>query len=223
MKKMNKLDVLSWIVAVVNLIISVLYILQLPEIVPTHFNMNWVCDGMGSRWTAMLTAILPLAFCVCYPISKKYVQKENAKHSGILWLATELYLIVIHWAMLILSMGSGVQLGQQLDSAMFAWVLLGAIGLLYVVMGNYMPVIQQNHMLGFRLKWTLENEACWRVTHRFAGKMLVICGICLLTFLFLAICLGIPMTWGLIALFLTVCISCVVTSIYAYQHRDDKN
>ncbi|MDE5769677.1 MAG: SdpI family protein, partial [Oscillospiraceae bacterium] len=202
--KQNKINVISWIIAIVNVIISLLYILQLPEVIPTHFNLNWVCDGMGSRWTGMFTTVLPLLFCMFFPQIRKYIGKENVKYSGITQFAFMIYFVVLHWDVLF-TMRSGIQIGDQLESGSFIWILFGSFSLLYIVMGNYMPVIQQNHFLGFRVKWTLENEACWRVTHRFAGKLFVIFGICSMLLLLLGIILDIPAVSGSVVLFLMLC------------------
>ncbi|MDE7121523.1 MAG: DUF1648 domain-containing protein [Oscillospiraceae bacterium] len=157
--KQNKINAISWIIAIVNIIISVLYILQLPEIIPTHFDINWVCDGMGSRWNGMLTAVLPLILCMLAPLIRKHSRKENEKYSSITQLAFAIYFMVLHWNVLS-TMQSSIQIGEQLESGSFIWILFGSLSLLYIVMGNYMPVIQQNRFLGFRIKWTY-----WKMKH----------------------------------------------------------
>ncbi|MDE6729903.1 MAG: SdpI family protein, partial [Oscillospiraceae bacterium] len=197
-------------------------ILQLPKIIPTHFDINWICDGVGSRWTGMLTAVLPLVFCIFAPLIRKHSRKENEKYSSITQLAFIIYFIVLHWNVLS-TMQSGIQIGEQLESGSFIWIIFGSLSLLYIVMGNYMPVIQQNHFLGLRIKWTLENEACWRVTHRFAGKLFVIFGICSMLLLLLGMFLDISINSSSVILFLMLCIPLVWACCYAYQHRNDKD
>lgn len=56
-------------------------------------------------------------------------------------------------------------------------VLSFGFGLLFLVIGNYMPKVRQNKVLGIRVKWTLENEENWNVTHRFGGKVWVAAGL----------------------------------------------
>lgn len=50
------------------------------------------------------------------------------------------------------------------------------IGLLLLVIGNYLPKIRQNRTMGIKVKWVLEDEANWNATHRFGGKVWVVCG-----------------------------------------------
>ena len=62
--------------------------------------------------------------------------------------------------------------GIQSASAGSAVMAMG-FGLLFIVVGNYMPKIRQNSFMGIRVKWTLENEANWNASHRFGGKVWV--------------------------------------------------
>jgi len=45
------------------------------------------------------------------------------------------------------------------------------IGLLFTIIGNYMPSIKPNYFIGIRTPWTLENEMVWTKTHQLAGKL----------------------------------------------------
>ena len=45
------------------------------------------------------------------------------------------------------------------------------IGILFVILGNYMPKLQQNFTVGIRVPWTLNSTENWNRTHRLGGKM----------------------------------------------------
>lgn len=51
------------------------------------------------------------------------------------------------------------------------------IGLLFMIFGNYLPKCKQNYTIGIKIPWTLQSEENWNRTHRFAGRLWVICGI----------------------------------------------
>ena len=51
------------------------------------------------------------------------------------------------------------------------------MGLLFVVIGNYLPKARRNYTIGIRLPWTLANEENWNRTHRIGGFLWVIGGI----------------------------------------------
>jgi uncharacterized membrane protein len=50
------------------------------------------------------------------------------------------------------------------------------LGFAFAGMGIYMPKLKQNYIAGFKLPWTLENEANWNATHALAGKVWTIGG-----------------------------------------------
>ena len=84
---------------------------------------------------------------------------------------------LILWVMPFLSLLVGgvtvlLRRGIQNAGAGSAVMAMG-FGLLFIVVGNYMPKIRQNSFMGIRVKWTLENEANWNASHRFGGKVWV--------------------------------------------------
>ena len=70
-----------------------------------------------------------------------------------------------------------VALGQpvQMDVVMPA-----LIGLMFAIIGNYLPKCKQNYTIGIKIPWTLESEENWNKTHRMAGWLWLFCGIVLM-------------------------------------------
>ena len=64
------------------------------------------------------------------------------------------------------------------DDDLASLIMDCGLGLLFLIMGNYLPKFRQNGVIGIRVKWTMENEENWAMTHRFAGKCLMIAGPC---------------------------------------------
>ena len=84
---------------------------------------------------------------------------------------------MIFWVMPFVSLlmgGAAVMIEQGVSSAdaLSSLMALG-FGLMFLLLGNYMPKFRQNSFMGIRVKWTLENEANWNATHRFGGKVWV--------------------------------------------------
>ena len=50
------------------------------------------------------------------------------------------------------------------------------MGLLFVIIGNYLPKCKQSYTVGIKVPWTLNSEENWYRTHRFAGILWVIGG-----------------------------------------------
>ena len=84
---------------------------------------------------------------------------------------------LIFWIMPAVSLLTGgvtalLQRGVQSASTLSTAMSMG-FGLLFIVLGNYMPKFRQNSFMGIRVKWTLESEANWNATHRMGGKVWV--------------------------------------------------
>ena len=54
------------------------------------------------------------------------------------------------------------------------------IGVFFIVLGNYMPKLQQNYTIGIKLPWTLNSEENWNRTHRLGGKLYIVMGIAMI-------------------------------------------
>ena len=57
---------------------------------------------------------------------------------------------------------------SNISQKIYRLILL--VGVLYIVLGNYLPKCRQNYTIGIKLPWTLSNEDTWNYTHRMAGK-----------------------------------------------------
>ena len=68
---------------------------------------------------------------------------------------------------------------------LFMAVIYFGTGLLFMIIGNYLPKVKQNNTIGIRVVWTLQDEENWNATHRFSGKIWVASSIlCMLCGLF---------------------------------------
>ena len=77
-----------------------------------------------------------------------------------------------------------VNMGADIENLYMAFIYYGT-GLMFMVIGNYLPKVKQNNTIGIRVVWTLQDEENWSATHRFSGKIWVVSGIlCMLCGLF---------------------------------------
>ena len=77
-----------------------------------------------------------------------------------------------------------VNMGADTENLFMALIYYGT-GLMFMVIGNYLPKVKQNNTIGIRVIWTLQDEENWNATHRFSGKLWMALGIlCMLCGLF---------------------------------------
>ena len=85
-------------------------------------------------------------------------------------------------------------------------------GLIFIVVGSYLPKCKQNYTIGIKLPWTLNDEANWNNTHKFASKFWILGGILMAT------CGLLPENICLWAFFVIILIIALIPSIYSYMY-----
>ncbi len=76
------------------------------------------------------------------------------------------------------------------NSSLIGILVCGGIGVLFIILGNFMPQVKQNYTFGCRTPWALNDEHNWQRTQRMGGYTFVIMGISLLVIAFLGGLLG---------------------------------
>jgi uncharacterized membrane protein len=105
-------------------------------------------------------------------------------------------------------------LGKEIDAMS---VLPIVMGVLFLLIGNYLPKCAQNRTIGIRIKWTLEDEENWNATHRLSGKAWVIGSLLILASVFLPTVLAWWITIGV------TFVMALVPIIYSYCFYKSKN
>ncbi len=221
--KNNKSMIISFVLSILNLIGTLIYIPTLPDTVPTHFDMNWQVDAVGSKWIMLIPAFLPLLVSIGILLELKLRKKDypNRKPLQITMLILTVFFICVNWFLLWTMQGEAVIGAKMEHMPHIGYLLTLAYGLLLIAMGNFMPTITQNKTLGIKISWTLNNEQCWKLTHRFGGKVFVIAGFLLILIDVIAMIAGLSTKWLLIIFWVILTAIIVIPAIYAYQHRND--
>lgn len=84
------------------------------------------------------------------------------------------------------------------------------VGVLFLVLGNYMPKIKNNWFMGIRTPWTLSSEEVWNKTHRLAGKTFIAGGVVMIAMNFFPLAMQMPI------FFIMIAIMVLVPMIYSY-------
>ncbi len=221
--KTNKYLIITFAASIINLIASLVFVTTLPDIVPTHFNANFEVDSIGSKWTALILAFLPLLVAMSVLLELKFRKKDypNRKPLQITMLLISVFFICINWIMLCVMQGEAVIGAEMKHMPHFGFLLLIIFGLLFIGMGNYLPTIAQNKTLGIKISWTLNNEQCWKLTHRFGGKVFVAAGFLTILSSIIGMLAGISADLILIVFLIILSATLVIISVFAYHHRND--
>ena len=201
LKANRKTLIITSIVTILPVLIGIIYWDRLPDVMATHFGMDNEANGFSSKafavfgLPAVLLAVLWLGAFVTSHDPKRQNISPKMFSLG-LWIAPVVSLVVAATVY-------PINLGYELDITFFAELFLG---LMFIIIGNYLPKARQNYTIGIKIPWTLANEENWNRTHRLAGYLWMICGI-----LLIMICLTrlVPAQWSVGIFLILVLVPCV--------------
>jgi uncharacterized membrane protein len=195
------------VIAAIAIAFSVWAYPQMPPTVATHWNLNGTPDGFSSRLMAIL--IIPIVIVVMMGLfnvlPKLDPRGENyARFFGTYWLIcnTVIAFMLIAHAMII---ASGIGFPIRIDRLMPV-----GVGLLFIVLGNYLTRVEPNWFVGIRTPWTLSSDTVWRKTHRTGGYLMVLGGV------LVASCAALPRGAFLPVLVVAILVMAVIPIVQSY-------
>lgn len=183
MIKRNKWQLIISSVIILLPIVAGLFIWNyLPEQIATHWGVNGEENGWSRRsFTVFVIPLIMLAIhwiCVIFTARDPKNKDQNSKvFNMVLWILPVTSLIVCGFNFTSV-------LGNDINIGMMERVFLG---IMFVILGNYMPKCRQNSTIGVKVTWALRNEENWNKTHRFTGKLWFIGGLLLLATLLIPV------------------------------------
>ncbi|MFR1832326.1 MAG: SdpI family protein [Lachnospiraceae bacterium] len=175
MKISKKWSIATIAVIWIPCLIGILLWGQLPQQVPTHWNIHNEIDGWSPKW--MLVFGMP-AFMTVMQIFALFMYQNDPKKKNIskkLMGLMSWFIPAMTLVMVLLSYGAAM--GLSVDMGMAVSIF---IGLLMIGMGNYLPKSRQSYTMGVKLPWTLNSEENWNRTNRLAGWLWAVGGVLLI-------------------------------------------
>jgi uncharacterized membrane protein len=140
------------------------------QLIPVHFGPDGQPDRYGSKFEGLL--LLPLVAIACnlllsflprFEPRNEHLLRSSKAYNAV-WIAVIALLAVVHGTSI------AVVLGQ---SASLSTAIVGiAVGILLMVMGNYLGKVRSNFSFGIRTPWTLSSEQSWNKSHRLGGWLM---------------------------------------------------
>ena len=168
----------KWILGIIvlSVIVTVVLIQFMPDQIPAHYNSAGVVDRMGSKYESLLwpatTAFMGGFFLFMTKVVKTSSEKKVLHIVGIVMELFFVALGVYFMAKSIATEQSGTDINA--DVSRMAGI---AIGIVLIVLGNFMPKISRNKLFGLRTTWTLKSDVVWQKSNRFCGICGVVCGL----------------------------------------------
>ncbi|MBV9932622.1 MAG: SdpI family protein [Alphaproteobacteria bacterium] len=157
---------------------------------PTHFGIDGTPDRFAGKWEALLLPAgmaggLSLLFWLLPALEPRLA---NLERSAGLYYWSWAALLLLSAAIELVVVSVALRWGLRIEH-----IVAGAIGVMFVLIGNQLGKSRSMFLVGIRTPWTLASEEVWIRTHRLGGKLMVGGG------LVMAVAALLPLPSGLLA------------------------
>lgn len=218
-----------WILSLIPLIITSVILQFMPEKIPMHHDVAGNVDRWGNRVESLIFPILILVITLFWFLMIRFYEKKllsvksekeqmqaksAAKFLGIVGIAETVMFGIMHFFILYSSWKQAVTGAENapVDISKISCILMG---ILFVVLGNFMPKAKKNSSAGVRTTWSMYNDNTWRKSNRFGAIAIIAAGI--LTVVTAALVSGITAT---ILMLVYIMIAAIVAVVYSKKVYD---
>lgn len=194
---------LSMAVCFIPVIVGLILYNKLPDMVATHFGADFTPDSYSPKWMTVfgipgILAVINLFLWFMLEADPKGKSINKNMKAVSRWIVPILS-VFVNCAIIVYSLNNGINMMKFIP-------LL--VGIILILTGNYMPKCRQNYTAGIKLPWTLASEENWNRTHRFGGKLMVICGFVIIPYTFFEI--------NIAVFFISIMIAAIAPAVYSY-------
>ncbi len=215
MKKLLPTLILHFVIIALMYLVGWILFDQLPAEIPTHWNAAGEVDAYMPKMKAIiLFPSIALLVTLLFPLFR-FIDPKREKYALFTksWMMIQTAILFFFAYIYFVSLYIALNPGTQMEQFIF-----GGIGVLFILIGNYLGKIRQNYFVGIKTPWTLNNEEVWNKTQRVGGWSFVISGLILFAEAFLKIYL-VPVMIFCIAF---AALTPVIYSYFAYRKLEKK-
>ena len=204
---------LANIISLIGIVVLAAYVAwmypALPDPMPTHWNAAGEVDDYSSKlWGTLIIGSMPiltfLLFKIIPVISPRGFRTESFTGTLNILMAAMVFFSCI--------VGIAAIRGAHDATINISTFIFVAVGMLFMIIGNFLGKVRKNFFLGIRTPWTLASDEVWAKTHRLGGWCFVLAGAIMIVMAFI----GPSMSW-MIYLIVAIALAPVVYSYFAYR------
>lgn len=173
MKKVSKMQICVWVLAVLPLLLTACVYRILPDRIP----MQWGWGGdvrYDDKWQLWIVASMSVLFAVVFPLLPRLDPKRrNYEKFRDSYLVMQLFLMLLLLALVAISIIEALRPG----TVAVTMVICILCSLLFIVLGNMMPKFRPNWFCGIKNPWTISSPTVWTRTHRLGGRLMFAAGL----------------------------------------------
>ena len=186
---------------------------ELPDMMATHWGVNNQPNCYSTK--AMAVYGIPLIMLAIQWFMLLMTELDIKKKNHSMKMIQLVLWIVPVTTVLVSTITYAYALGIELDVGFWA---LFVLGVLFTIIGNYLPKCRQNWTIGVKTPWTLSDPENWNRTHRLAGFVWMAGGALMTVGSFFS--KHAVVSYGIVVIILAMCL---VPTIYSYLYYKQNN
>ena len=206
----RKVNIYCLILTLAAFATTIIFYKSLPDLIPIHWNIYGEVDNYAKK--SIGAFMPPFLMLLIWPamiyLPKLDPKKENYKTFQASYDIIIGFLVSFFFGLHVITLLSS--LGYRIAINKFLFIMLG---LLFMVIGNYLPKAKSNYFYGVRTPWTLSSEISWKRTHRLAGKLFVASGLLIILSTFI-----VSAKVQSLVILLTIAVSSVIPIVASYLY-----
>ncbi len=213
---MRKKKIIFYILMFLPLIAVLIALQFLPEQIPAHYNFNNQVTRWGSKYETFIFPVITVLFGYFMlgmaKLSTK--QEENGSNNENVCMIAGIASLALFNAMTGYFLYADFKAVENLSYMPLDIYQLsfGLCGVAMIILGNIMPKLRMNSIIGLRTVWSMKNEMTWKKSQRFGGISFIVGGLALIIVCFLT--KGFSCFWWMIGI---VAILLIVDTFYTYR------
>lgn len=217
---MNKKNLLYIPFMLLPLIVTLIALQYMPSVIPTHYGINGKADSWGSKYQSLIMPVLTIVICGTFIPLMNYISKKSKnadKQSIKILTATNIGMIAIFNVLSYVFLYTAINKVENFGGSFSSRIPMIAVGILFLVMGIFMPKAKQGTGNGVRTRATRSDAEIWTKTQKIAGTSLVI-----FSLIYIPIAIFIPFSVSFVVFIVGVSISSIYPTVYANKLYKEK-
>lgn len=182
---------IMWYVAMIPVIVTSVVFTFIPDVIPMHYDLEGNVDRWGNKIESFIFPVVILAIVLFWQLLIRSFEKKeasakdekaqmeaksNARLLGIVGVVQTAMFGIMHFVSLYSSCMQAKEGLEKtpIDSVKITCILLGVM---LIILGNFMTKSKKNAMIGVRTSWSMYNDNTWRKSNHFGAISVIITGL----------------------------------------------
>ncbi|HHX81034.1 MAG TPA: DUF1648 domain-containing protein [Acholeplasmataceae bacterium] len=164
---------LSLILLALAFLIILVSLVFMPERVPIHYDFEGNIDNYGSKYVYLAIPGSALLVWIFLHLIARFAYKEKPENQKLIYLTSacvNFVFIILEIIFVALAFVKGDK--KPIDNIIYP-ILNVALGISFIIIGNFLPKLTKNKLIGLRTPWSLYNDNTWNISQRYGGYILV--------------------------------------------------